>query len=65
MVLDILYKDIYMIGFESHFKYISEKMKSKDMQAAVKNKYEKGDGPTKIYRHLGGVVSLPTIKFVD
>jgi hypothetical protein len=25
-----------MIGFESHFKYISEKMKSKDMRAAEK-----------------------------
>ena len=37
-------------------------MKSKDLQTAVKNKYENGDGPTKIYRDLGGVVSLTTIK---
>ncbi|CAF1446281.1 unnamed protein product [Adineta ricciae] len=37
-------------------------MKSKDTQTAVKNKYENGDGPTKIYRDLGGVVSLRTIK---
>ncbi len=51
-----------MIGFGRHFKYISKKMKSKDMRAAVKNKYENGDGPTKMYRDLGGVVSLPTIK---
>ncbi|CAF1656687.1 unnamed protein product [Adineta ricciae] len=32
------------------------------MQTAVKNKYENGDGPTKIYRDLGGVVSLRAIK---
>jgi transposase len=37
-------------------------MKSKDIQKAVKNKYENGDGPTKIYRNLGGIVSLRTIK---
>ena len=37
-------------------------MKSKDLQTAVKNKYENGDGPTKFYRDLGGVVSLRTIK---
>ena len=51
-----------MIGLESYFTYISEKMKSKDLQTAVKNKYDNGDGPTKIYRDLGGVVSLRTIK---
>ena len=32
-------------------------MKSKDLQGAVKNKYENGDGPAKIYRDLGRVVS--------
>lgn len=37
-------------------------MKSKNIQTAVKNKYENGDGSTKIYRDLGGVVSLRTIK---
>ncbi|CAF5182702.1 unnamed protein product [Rotaria magnacalcarata] len=37
-------------------------MKSKDLQLAVKNKYENGDSPTKIYRDLAGVVSLRTIK---
>ncbi|CAF4947754.1 unnamed protein product, partial [Rotaria magnacalcarata] len=37
-------------------------MKSKDLQLAVKNKYENGDGPTKIYCDLAGVVSLRTIK---
>jgi hypothetical protein len=51
-----------MIGFESHFQYISEKMKSKVMQTAVKNKYENGDDATKIYRDLGGVVPLRTIQ---
>ena len=28
---------------------------------AVKNKFESGDGPAKIFRDLGGAVSLPTI----
>ncbi|CAF4693314.1 unnamed protein product, partial [Rotaria socialis] len=37
-------------------------MKSKDLQLAVKKKYENGDGSTKIYRDLAGVVSLRTIK---
>ncbi len=51
-----------MTGLESHFLCISEKMKSKDPQTVVKNKYENGDGPTKIYRDLAGVVFLTTIK---
>jgi hypothetical protein len=29
---------------------------------AVKNKYENGDGPAKIYRNLAGMVSLQKIK---
>lgn len=37
-------------------------MKSKDIRMAVKNKSESGDGPAKIFRDLGGAVSLPTIK---
>lgn len=37
-------------------------MKSKDVQTAVKNKFENGDGPAKIYHDLAGVVSLQTIK---
>ena len=37
-------------------------MKSKDLQKAVKIKYENGDGPEKIHRDLGGVVSKRTIK---
>ncbi|CAF3318649.1 unnamed protein product [Rotaria socialis] len=37
-------------------------MKSKDMQEVGKAKFENGDGPTKIYRDLAGVVSLQTIK---
>ena len=32
-------------------------MKSQDLQATVKNKYENGDGSAKIYRDLGGVMS--------
>ena len=32
-------------------------MKSKNLQKAVKIKYENGDGPAKIHRDLGGVVS--------
>ena len=37
-------------------------MKSKDIQNAVKTKFENGDGPTEIYRDLVGVVSLQTLK---
>ena len=44
------------------FGTLREKMKSKDLQTTVKNKYGKGDGRTKIYRNLGGAVSLRTIK---
>ena len=36
-------------------------MKSQDLRTAVKNKYENGDGPAKIFRDLGGVVSKKTI----
>ena len=36
-------------------------MKTKDLQASVRNKYENGDGPAKIYRDLGGLVSKRTI----
>jgi inhibitor of nuclear factor kappa-B kinase subunit alpha len=54
--------NICTVGLETPFTYIREKMKSKDLQTAVKNKHENGDGPTKIFRDLGGVVSLTTIK---
>ena len=37
-------------------------MKSKDIQKVVKTKYENGDDPAKIYRHLSATVSLFTIK---
>ncbi|CAF2096797.1 unnamed protein product [Rotaria magnacalcarata] len=37
-------------------------MKSKDMQKVVKTKFENGDGSTKNYRDLAGVVPLQTIK---
>ena len=36
-------------------------MTSKNLQATVKNKYENGDEPAKIYRDLGGMVSKQTI----
>ena len=36
-------------------------MKSKDLQTAVKHKFENGDGPEKIFRDLDGVVSKRTI----
>ena len=36
-------------------------MKSKDLQTAVKHKFENGDGPAKIFRDLGGVFSKRTI----
>ncbi|CAF4250351.1 unnamed protein product, partial [Rotaria magnacalcarata] len=37
-------------------------MKSKDIQKFVRTKFENGDGPTKIYRDLAGVVSMQVIK---
>lgn len=37
-------------------------MKSKDLQKLVFSKYENGDGPTKIFQHLSGTISLPTIE---
>ena len=36
-------------------------MKSKDLRTAVKIKFENGDGPAKIFRELGRVVSKRTI----
>ncbi|CAF3367837.1 unnamed protein product [Rotaria socialis] len=37
-------------------------MKSKDLQNVVLSKYEKGEGPTKIFRDLNGTLCLHTIK---
>jgi transposase len=37
-------------------------MKSKDLQKAIFRKYEDGDGPTKIFRHLNGSLGLNTMK---
>lgn len=37
-------------------------MKSKDIQKLVLSKYEKGEGPSEIFQHLNGTVSLITIK---
>ena len=61
MTLEILYQNIYDWIYNL-FRTLRERMKSKDLQTVVKNKYENGDGPTKIYHDLGGVVSLRTIK---
>ena len=36
-------------------------MKNKELQKVVKTKYENGDGPAKIHRDLGGVLSKRTI----
>ena len=37
-------------------------MKSKDTQKIVSSKYEKGEGPTKIFRDLNGAMGLRTLK---
>ena len=37
-------------------------MKSKDLQNIGLSKYQKGDNPTEIHRHLNGEISLTTIK---
>ncbi len=37
-------------------------MKSKDLQKLVLSKYEKGEGPMKIFRDLNGTPCLRTIK---
>ena len=37
-------------------------MKNKDLQKPVLSKYENGVGPSKIFRHLNGVLCLRTVK---
>ena len=37
-------------------------MKSKDLQNIVLSKYQKGDTPTEIHRHLNGDISLVAVK---
>ena len=37
-------------------------MKSKDLQKPVLSKYEKGEGPSEIFRHLNGALCLRTGK---
>ena len=37
-------------------------MKSKDLQKLVLSKYEKGEGPSEIFRHLDGALCLRTVK---
>ena len=61
MALEILYQNMYDWIYNL-FRPLPGRMNSIDLQTAVKNKYENGDGPTKIYRDLGGVVSLRTIR---
>ena len=38
-------------------------MKSKDFQNLVLSKYQNGDGPTKIFRHLNSSIGLRTIEW--
>ena len=59
MALEILSQNMYDWIYNL-CRTLRERMKSKDLQTAVKNKYDNGDGPTKIYRDLGRVVSLRT-----
>ena len=40
--------------------YLVTFLKSKDLRTTVKNKFENGDRPAKIFRDLGGVVSKRT-----
>ena len=61
IALEILYQNMYDWVYNL-FGTLRERMKSKNLQTTVKNKYGKGDGPMKIYRNLGGAVSLRTIK---
>ena len=49
--LFVLYKNIYFV-FHSNISCPQYKMKSKDLQQVVFRKYEDGDSPTKIFRHL-------------
>ena len=37
-------------------------MKSKDLQKLLLSKYEKGEGPSEIFRHLNGALCLRTVK---
>ena len=37
-------------------------MKSKDLQKLVLSKYEEGEGPSEIVRHLNGALCLRTLK---
>ena len=37
-------------------------MKSKDLQKLVLSKYEKGEGPSEIFRHLNDALCLRTVK---
>ncbi len=42
--------------------YSQNIVKSKDIQKIIFSKYEKGEGPTKIFRDLNGAVGLRTVK---
>ena len=37
-------------------------MKSKDLQKLILSKYEKGEGPSEIFRHLNGALCFRTVK---
>jgi hypothetical protein len=51
-----------MVETKKCLTFILKNMKTKDIQKVVKTKYEKDNGPAKIYRDLAGNGSLPTIK---
>jgi hypothetical protein len=52
-----------VIRFKNCFRHIRIKVKTKDMQTTIKNKYETDDGPGKTYRDFSGVVSKRTINW--
>ena len=43
-------------------EFFSPTMKSRDLQKLVLSKYEKGEGPSEIFRHLNGALCLRTVK---
>ena len=56
-----LYKTAYSFIQKSILFSLSI-MKSKDLQKLALSKYEKGDSPSDIFRHLNGAVCLRTVK---
>ena len=57
----ILYKITRLLSHLTIF-YSSLIMKSKDLQNLVLSKYKNGDGTTKIFQDLNGIISLSTVE---